>query len=299
MGDLLAGRVAIVTGAGRGIGAAIATLFASEGAQVLINDLGVEPDGRSPDDSPANKVVADIEKNGGVAVANHADVGDFEAAKAMVDQAVEVFGRLDVLVNVAGILRDRMLFNMSEDDFDSVVRVHLKGTFNTCRHASAYWREQKNPAGNFRIINTTSGAGIHGGPTQPNYAAAKTGIIGLTYSCANALTRYGVTSNCISPAALTRMTGTIPEGGLGLDAGDPNLAASNVAPAVAYLASEHSGWCNGQVLAMYGKKLGLYTRPDMKTAITSPVPWTIESAAQAMEETIRPATAGTYDPYNP
>jgi NAD(P)-dependent dehydrogenase (short-subunit alcohol dehydrogenase family) len=298
VGATLAGKVAIVTGAGRGLGASVARLFAAEEALVVVNDFGVAVDGSSPDESPAAEVVKAIQADGGEAVANSADVGDFAAAEALVQQAVDEFGRLDILVNVAGILRDRMIFNMSEEEWDSVIRVHLKGTFNTCRHASAYFRTQKDTENHFRIINFTSGAGLHGGPTQPNYSAAKLGIVGLTYSCANALGRYGVTANAISPAASTRMTSTIPEGGLGIeDTGDPFMSPDNVAPAVAYLAGDRSDWCTGQVIAVYGKKIVLFKRFDIESVVTSPQPWDIATAADLMEEVIKPATEGRYDPY--
>jgi NAD(P)-dependent dehydrogenase (short-subunit alcohol dehydrogenase family) len=298
VGATLAGKVAIVTGAGRGLGASVARLFAAEGAKVVVNDFGVAVDGSSPDDTPAADVVEAIQADGGEAVANAADVGDFDAAESLVQQAVDEFGRLDILVNVAGILRDRMIFNMSEEEWDSVIRVHLKGTFNTCRHASAYFRTQKDTENHFRILNFTSGAGLHGGPTQPNYSAAKLGIVGLTYSCANALGRYGVTANAISPAATTRMTSTIPEGGLGIeDNGDPFMSPDNVAPGVAYLASDRADWCTGQVIAIYGKKIVLFTRFDIESIVTSPQPWDIATAADLMEEVIKPATMGRYDPY--
>jgi NAD(P)-dependent dehydrogenase (short-subunit alcohol dehydrogenase family) len=298
VGETLAGKVAIVTGAGRGLGASVARLFAAEGAKVVVNDFGVAVDGSSPDDTPAAEVVEAIRAGGGEAVANAADVGDFAAAEALVQQAVDEFGRLDILVNVAGILRDRMIFNMSEEEWDSVIRVHLKGTFNTCRHASAYFRTQKDTENHFRILNFTSGAGLHGAPTQPNYSAAKLGIVGLTYSCANALGRYGVTANAISPAAMTRMTSMIPEDGLGLDNTDPLMSPDNVAPAVAYLASDRADWCTGQVIAVYGKKIVLFTRFDIQSIVTSPQAWDIATAADLMEEVIKPATAGRYDPYN-
>jgi NAD(P)-dependent dehydrogenase (short-subunit alcohol dehydrogenase family) len=297
MGDLLAGRVAVVTGAGRGIGESVARLLAAEGAKVVVNDFGVAVDGTSPDATPAGEVVASIKKDGGEAVANSADVADFGAAEQLIQQAVDDFGRLDVLVNVAGILRDRMIFNMAEDEWDAVIRVHLKGTFNTCRHASVYWRGQRDTGGHFRIINFTSGAGSHGAPTQPNYAAAKAGVIGLTYSCANALTRYGVTANAISPAAMTRMTGSIPEDGLGLDDADPFMSPDNVAPAVAYLASERSDWCTGQVIAVFGKKLALYQRPDFAQVAASPNIWDVATTTEMMEDIIQPATTGPFDPY--
>ena len=211
MANKLEGRVAIVTGAGRGIGASVAKLFANEGAKVVVADLGVDVDGSGSDTSLATQTVEDIKKNGGEAVVNSSDVGSFSDAEGLVQQAIDTYGKLDILVNVAGILRDRMVFNMTEEDWDAVVRVHMKGTFNTVRHASAYWRSQRNADAHNRIINFTSGSGQHGGPGQPNYAAAKLGIVGFTYSCANALGRYGVTANAIGPGAATRMTSSIPD----------------------------------------------------------------------------------------
>ena len=205
MAGMVDGRVAIVTGAGRGIGAGVAKMLAREGAKVVVNDFGGAVDGTGGDSGPAEEVVQEIKAAGGEAVANTADVSDFDQSEALVRQAIDTYGRLDVLVNVAGILRDRMIFNLSWEDWDAVIQVHMGGTFNTSRHAAAYWRELRNPDGHFRIINFTSGSGLHGAPGQPNYAAAKMGIVGLTYSCAHALQRYGVTSNAISPSAATRM----------------------------------------------------------------------------------------------
>jgi len=202
----LDGRVAIVTGAGRGIGRSVAKLLASEGASVVVNDLGAEMDGSGQDAGPAQQVVAEIAEAGGKAVVNGADISDFDAAEGLVRGAIDQFGRLDVLVNVAGILRDRMVFNMTETEWDDVIRVHLKGTFNTTRFASAHWRSLRDEAAQNRIINFTSVSGLHGAPGQPNYAAAKMGIVGLTYSAAHSLAKYGVTVNAISPGAATRMT---------------------------------------------------------------------------------------------
>ena len=178
----LDGRVAIVTGAGRGIGASVARLLASEGASVVVNDLGVAVDGSGTDSGPAQEVVAEIAEAGGKAIASGADITDFAAAEGLIGGAIEQFGRLDVLVNVAGILRDRMIFNMTEQEWDDVIRVHLKGTFNTTRFASAYWRSLRDETAQNRIINFTSVSGLHGAPGQPNYAAAKMGIVGLTWS---------------------------------------------------------------------------------------------------------------------
>src|ERR1700748_858422 len=206
----LDGRVAIVTGAGRGIGRSVAVLLASEGASVVVNDLGVAVDGSGQDTGPAHDTVAAIGQAGGKAVASGADISDFAAAEGLIGTAVEEFGRLDVLVNVAGILRDRMVFNMTEQEWDDVIRVHLKGTFNTTKFAAAYWRSLREETAQNRIINFTSGSGPQGAPGQPNYAAAKMGIVGLTWSCANSLAKYGVTTNAISPGAATRMTASIP-----------------------------------------------------------------------------------------
>jgi NAD(P)-dependent dehydrogenase (short-subunit alcohol dehydrogenase family) len=206
----LDGRVAIVTGAGRGIGQSVALLLAREGASVVVNDLGVAVDGSGTDSGPAQETVTEIEKAGGKAIASGADISDFTAAEGLIRTAIDTFGKLDVLVNVAGILRDRMVFNMTEQEWDDVIRVHLKGTFNTTRFASAHWRSLRDESASNRIINFTSVSGLHGAPGQPNYAAAKMGIVGLTYSSANSLARYGVTANAISPGASTRMTDSVP-----------------------------------------------------------------------------------------
>jgi NAD(P)-dependent dehydrogenase (short-subunit alcohol dehydrogenase family) len=294
MGNKLEGRVAIVTGAGRGIGASVAHLFASEGAKVVVADLGVDVDGSGQDNSPAAQVVEDIKKNGGEAVVNSSDVASFSDAEGLVQQAIDTYGKLDVLVNVAGILRDRMVFNMTEEDWDAVVRVHMKGTFNTVRHASAYWRSQRNAEAHNRIINFTSGSGLHGAPGQPNYAAAKLGIVGFTYSCANALGRYGVTANAIGPAAATRMTSSIPDerrSGL-LDEENKEMSPDNVAPAVAYLASERSDWCTGQVIQARGYTIGLYNIPAVIREIASPGPWDLDTAFEMIERNFTPAVSG-------
>ena len=286
---LLDGRVAIVTGAGRGIGAGIARLFAREGASVVVCDLGVEVDGSGKDVGPAQQVVAEIEAGGGRAVVNNADVADHAAAEALVRQAIDTFGKLDVLVNVAGILRDRMVFNMSEEEWDAVIRVHLRGTFNTTKHAAAYWRELRDPEAHHRLINFTSVSGLHGAPGQPNYAAAKMGIVGLTYSCANALARYGVTANAISPAAATRMTASIPDDRRRSPRDDGERAPENVAPVVAYLASERSDWCSGQVIHAGGYQVALYNRPEVIRQVVSDGPWDLERLADLVERSFRPA----------
>src|SRR5712691_4350816 len=235
----LDGRVAIVTGAGRGIGRSVARLLASEGASVVVNDLGAAVDGSGQDSGPAHDVVAEIGEAGGKAIASGADIADFAAAENLVMTAIEEFGRLDIVVNVAGILRDRMVFNMTEPEWDDVIRVHLKGTFNTTKFASAHWRSLRDDSAQNRIINFTSVSGLHGAPGQPNYAAAKMGIVGLTYSCAHSLAKYGVTVNAISPGAATRMTDSVPTTRRrGRISSAQEFSPDNVAPVVAYLASE-------------------------------------------------------------
>src|SRR5271170_1094575 len=259
----LDGRVAIVTGAGRGIGRSVALLLARQGASVIANDLGAALDGSGSDAGPAQQVVTEIAAEGGKAVANGADVSDHGAAEALVRAAVEEFGRLDVLVNVAGILRDRMVFSMSEQEWDDVIRVHLKGTFAVTKFAAAHWRSLRDESAQNRIINFTSVSGLHGAAGQPNYAAAKMGIVGFTYSCANALGRYGVTANVVSPGAATRMTDSVPAGRRRrATASDAERSPDNIAPVVAYLASEESGWINGRIVHVSGYEVALYNNPE-------------------------------------
>src|SRR3954465_7641445 len=208
MAKLCEGRVAIVTGAGRGIGREHALSLARHGAKVVVNDLGGSMDGTGADASPAQQVVDEIKGMGGEAVANGDNVADFAGAEAMIKQAVDTFGDLHVVVNNAGILRDRVLANMTEAEWDAVINVHLKGTFAPSRHAAAYWREQAKAGEQLdnRIINTSSVSGIYGNPGQTNYGAAKAGIAAFTQIAARELIRYGVTVNAIAPGALTRMT---------------------------------------------------------------------------------------------
>ncbi len=279
----LDGRVAIVTGAGRGIGRSVAILLASEGAPVVVNDLGAAVDGSGSDTGPAGQVVEEIGAAGGKAVANGADVSDHAAAQDLIGSAIEQFGRLDVLVNVAGILRDRMVFNMSEQEWDDVIRVHLKGTFNTTKFAAAHWRSIRDPEAQNRIINFTSVSGLHGAPGQPNYAAAKMGIVGLTYSCANALRAYGVTANAISPGAATRMTESVPTERRRARVSADEWSPDNVAPVVAYLASPQSGWINGRIVHSSGYEIALYSNPEPEIRIIGTGPWDADSLASQVE----------------
>ena len=256
--DLCKGRVCIVTGAGRGIGREHALMLAAHGAKVVVNDLGAAADGSGADKSAAEQVVEEIRAAGGEAVANADDVSSFEAARRMIDQAVSSFGRLDVLVNNAGILRDRMLVNMSEAEWDAVIQVHLKGTFGPARWAAAHWREEQKAGRpvDARIINTTSVSGIYGNPGQTNYGAAKMGIAAFTIIAARELRRYGITVNAISPNAETAMTAAIPaDRKAEIVASVPMkrfAEPAEMAAAVAFLASDEAGYITGVVLPVDG-----------------------------------------------
>ncbi len=248
MARLCEGRVAIVTGAARGVGRQHALGLARHGARVVINDIGAELDGSEGDASAAHQVADEIRAAGGEAVVNGDDVSSWEGARSMVDQALEAFGRLDVLVNNAGILRDRMLVNMTEDEWDAVIAVHLKGTFAPSRHAAAHWRQLSKETGekvNARIINTTSTSGIYGNVGQTNYGAAKAGIAAFTIIAARELGRLGVTVNAISPTAYTRMTEGLREYSPDdIEIRDPRW----VSPTVVYLASAQAGDITGRVI---------------------------------------------------
>jgi NAD(P)-dependent dehydrogenase (short-subunit alcohol dehydrogenase family) len=285
----LDGRVAIVTGAGRGIGRSVASLLACEGAAVVVNDRGVAVDGSGSDAGPAQQAVDEITAAGGKAIANGADISDHAAAEDLIKTAISEFGQLDVVVNVAGILRDRMVFNMTEQEWDDVIRVHLKGTFNTTKFASAHWRSLRDESAQNRIINFTSVSGLHGAPGQPNYAAAKMGIVGLTYSSAHALAKYGVTVNAISPAAATRMTDSVPtERQRSRTETADERSPDNVAPVVAYLASERSGWINGRIVHSSGYEVSLYSDPQPVIRLIGTEPWELGRLADQVERSFGP-----------
>mgnify|MGYP001450628366 CR=1 FL=1 len=248
MARLCEGRVAIVTGAARGVGREHALGLARHGARVVVNDLGGAVDGTGTDKSPAQQVVEEIKAMGGEAVVNGDDVSSWNGAKNMIDQAVETFGTLDVVVNNAGILRDRMLVNMTEDEWDSVIQVHLKGTFAPSRHAAAYWRQKSKDTGekvNARIINTSSTSGLYGNVGQTNYGAAKAGIAAFTIIAARELGRIGVTVNSISPTAYTRMTDNLREyTEEDIERRDPRW----VSPTIVYLSSAEASDITGRVI---------------------------------------------------
>jgi NAD(P)-dependent dehydrogenase (short-subunit alcohol dehydrogenase family) len=297
MGARLKNKVAVVTGAGRGIGRGIALLMAAEGAAVVVNDLGVNIDGRGQDTSAADETVATITAAAGRAVANYDSVADFAAAARIIDTAVQRFGRIDILVNNAGILRDRMIFNMSEEDFDTVVAVHLKGTFNCSRHAAVRMREQKSG----RIISMSSTSGLYGNTGQANYGAAKDGIAGFTRVVSRDLGRYGITVNAIAPAAATRMTATVGDAArqararsgvasMGAEARSllprPQRDPDDVAPFATYLASDAAANINGQIFVVMGGIISLVNYPAPARTITKPTRWTPEEIAALFPSTL-------------
>jgi NAD(P)-dependent dehydrogenase (short-subunit alcohol dehydrogenase family) len=285
----LDGKVAAITGSGRGIGRGIALLMAKEGAKVVVNDLGASVHGEGADKTPAQQVVEEIKKAGGQAVANADNIATVKGGEGLVQTAVDSFGRLDILVNCAGILRDRMIFNMTEEEWDAVVAVHLKGHFCTIRPASALMRQQKGG----RIINFSSGSAL-GAPGQPNYAAAKAGILGLTYSCANALAKYGITCNAIMPGAATRMTDTIPANfaqQMGLattstQAQESPMDPANVAPVVVFLASDAAQHVTGQCFGASGYRIALYTHMVPEKVIYSQGPWDLDHLFKVFNSTL-------------
>ncbi len=285
----LDGKIAAVTGGGRGIGRGVCKALAAQGAAVVVNDLGVSVVGQKEGASPAETVVAEITAARGRAVANHMDIATVEGGNGLVNQAISEFGKLDILVNVAGILRDRMIFNMGEEDWDSVIRVHLKGHYCTMRPASAHMRERKYG----RIINFSSNSAL-GSPGQPNYAAAKAGILGLTYSSAVALGKYNITVNAIMPGAATRMTDTIPTGQMpgvadwpqSTEAEGTMMDPANVAPIVVFLASEDAHYVTGQCFGAAGYRIMRYRHIVPDRIIFNNGPWDIDKLFEIFKSTL-------------
>ncbi len=297
MGDRLKGRTAVVTGAGRGIGRAIALALAAEGANVVVNDPGVNVDGTGHDRGPADQVVDEIRSAGGTAVANYDTVADYEAAGRIIQTAVDNFGRIDILVNNAGILRDRMVFNMTEEEWDAVIAVHLKGTFNCTRHASVLMRQQRYG----RIINVSSESGLTGNAGQANYGAAKAGIAGFTRVVARDLGRYGVTCNAIAPGALTRMTQGLAElraqRGVAPPPGTQQTLVErtpeHVAPLVVYLASDEAWNVNGKIFHVAGGYISLAFEELPMRQLSKDGMWTIDELRELVPQFL------TYDIPNP
>tara|TARA_Y100000588_G_C14226936_1_gene913577 strand:+ start:1024 stop:1998 length:975 start_codon:yes stop_codon:yes gene_type:complete len=295
---VLDGKVAVVTGSGRGIGRGIALLYATEGAKVIVNDPGVSVDGSGHDEGPAAQVVNEIKESGGEASPNFDSVAELSGGENMIKQAVDTYGRIDIVVNVAGILRDRMVFNMTHQEWDDVIAVHLKGHFNTIKPASVLMRQQRYG----RIINFSSVSGLIGNPGQVNYGAAKAGIGGLTRAIARDLGRYGITVNSISPGAATRMTATVPDaardlrsqagvttGGYdGKEVESPFVRRDpeDVAPMAAFLASDDAWNINGQIFYVNGGRVGLAHHPVPEDGVFKAGLWEMDELDDAVHNVL-------------
>ncbi len=297
MANLLRDKVAIVTGAGRGIGRGVAMLMAEEGAKVVVVDPGVNVDGSGADQSIAGQVVSEIREAGGTAVASTQSVTSMTGGEGIVQAAVDNFGKLDIVVTVAGILRDRMVFNMTEEEWDDVIAVHLKGTFTVVKHACILFRQQRSG----RIITFSSTSGLYGTSGQANYGAAKDGIAGFTRVLARDMGRYGATANAISPSASTRMTGSVPDEARelrtarGISGGSISLRgeAEDIAPMVTWLASDEAAHVNGHVFHVTEGLVTLLNEPEPVKTIQKDSKWTVEELIRVV-----PVTLG-YELYNP
>ena len=287
--DIVKGKVAVITGSGRGIGREVAMLMAKEGAKVVVNDVGADLSGRGLDPGVADAVVQEIKDAGGEAVANYDSVATFEGGKNMVQTAVNTFGKLDVVVHVAGILRDRMIFNMSEEEWDDVIRVHLKGTFNVCQPATVLFRQQR--SGRIICFSSVSAAGNTG---QANYSAAKAGILGFVRTVAKEMARYDVTVNAIWPGADTRMTASVPErarelrsaAGITVQPRRADRHPRHVAAIVTYLASDEASDITGQCIAVSGDRLQIISHPEPVRTGFMEGGWTIEKLQELFKSTL-------------
>ena len=290
MGNRLQDKVAVVTGSGRGIGRGVAILMAQEGAKVVVVDPGVNVDGSGADNSIAQQVVSEIQQAGGTAVACTESVVSMEGGEKIVQTAIDNYGKLDIVVTVAGILRDRMVFNMTEQEWDDVIAVHLKGTFSVVKHACILFRQQRSG----RIITFSSTSGLYGNSGQSNYGAAKDGIAGFTRVVARDMGRYGVTANAISPTAATRMTGSIPDDTADLRAAQGITRASptmrgepdDIAPMVTWLASDAAAHVNGHVFHVTEGLVTLLNEPEPVKTINKEGKWTVEELARVVPVTL-------------